>query len=190
MKRAVIIHCWEGYPEYCWYPWVKKELKEKGFVVTVPQMPETATPNLAKWGAKLKKVIGEPNEELFLIGHSLGCITILRYLESLNGKKQIGGVVFVAGFSDNVGYTELDSFFKTPVNFAKVKERAKGFVAIASDNDPHVPLSYLDVFKQKLGATTITKHAMGHFSGAIEGEESCVELPDVVAVIEKMVSGQ
>ena len=29
MKRVIIIHCWEGYPKYCWYPYVKKELEEK-----------------------------------------------------------------------------------------------------------------------------------------------------------------
>lgn len=26
MKRAIIVHCWDGYPEYCWYQSVKKDL--------------------------------------------------------------------------------------------------------------------------------------------------------------------
>lgn len=183
MKRVIIIHCWEGYPAYCWYPWAKKELEQKGFVVTVPLMPDTETPTIEKWLPKLQEVVGEPDEELFLIGHSLGCVTIMRYLEGLTEHQQIGGVVFVAGFSDNVGYEEISSFFKTPVDFAKVKEHVKKIVAIGSDNDPYVPLSFLDLFKSKLGAKTIKKHAMGHFSGAIEGEEACVQLPDVVESI-------
>jgi len=44
MKRVIIIHCWEGYPEYCWYQSVKKELENKGFQVEVPKMPETELP--------------------------------------------------------------------------------------------------------------------------------------------------
>ena len=55
MKRAVIVHCWDGYPEYCWYPYVKKELEAKGFEVTVPAFPETDKPNLAKWLPVLQK---------------------------------------------------------------------------------------------------------------------------------------
>jgi predicted alpha/beta hydrolase family esterase len=69
----------------------------------------------------------------------------------------------------------------------KIKDRSKnGFVAIHSDDDPYVDLKYADVFKEKLGAEVIIKHNAKHFSGAIEGEESCVELPDVVESIEKL----
>lgn len=87
MRRVVIVHCWEGYPKYCWYPQTKKELEEKGFKVEVPAMPETALPELKKWLLKLSKVIKKSDENLFLVGHSLGCITIMRYLESLTGGK-------------------------------------------------------------------------------------------------------
>lgn len=44
MKRAIIIHCWEGYPEYCWYPYAKNKLEEKGFQVEVPAFPDTENP--------------------------------------------------------------------------------------------------------------------------------------------------
>ena len=67
-KTAIIIHCWEGYPEYCWYPYVKKELESKGFKVLVPSFPETEAPKLDKWLLEVDKNIGEPNEDIFLIG--------------------------------------------------------------------------------------------------------------------------
>ena len=47
MNRVIIIHCWEGYPEYCWYPQTKKELEKEGFEVRVPEMPETISPKLS-----------------------------------------------------------------------------------------------------------------------------------------------
>lgn len=187
MKRVIIIHCWEGYPEYCWYPWVKKELEMRGFQVEVPAFPETENPKLSGWLPKLQEVIGQPDEELYLIGHSLGCITIMRYLETLGENQKIGGVVFVAGFTENVGFDEIQTFFETPVDLEKIKNKVKnGFVAIHSDDDPYVDLKYANLFKEKLGAEIIIKHNAKHFSGVIEGEDSCTELPDVVSSIEKL----
>src|SRR3989344_4498015 len=64
MKRAIIVHCWEGYPKYCWYPQTKKELEKKGFQVEVPEMPETANPKLSGWLPKLKEIVQIPYKEL------------------------------------------------------------------------------------------------------------------------------
>lgn len=187
MKRAIIIHCWEGYPEYCWYPWVKKELEAKGFQVEVPSFPETDLPKLEKWLPYLQEAAGQPDEQLYLIGHSIGCAAIMRYLETLKEGQKIGGVVFVAGFTENVGYEEIQSFFRTPMDFEKIKGRSKnGFAAIQSDDDPYVDLKYADILKEKLGAEIIIKNKAKHFSGAIENEEACLELPDVVRSMEKL----
>jgi predicted alpha/beta hydrolase family esterase len=185
MKRVVIVHCWEGYPNYCWYPQTKKELEEKGYIVEVPEMPETAFPKLSLWLPKLIEVIGEPDENLYLVGHSLGVITIMRYLEDLPKDNKIGGVVFIAGFTDYLGYKELTNFFEKPINFEKIKKSSKHFVAINSDNDPYVDLKNGRELKEKLGVKLIVKHNMGHFSGPVDDEESCISLPEVAqSVIE------
>lgn len=185
-KRVIIVHCWEGYPDYCWYPQTKKELDEKEFEVLVPEMPETHLPKLSAWLPKLQEVTGAPDENLYLVGHSAGAITIMRFLENLSDNQKVGGVVFVAGFTDNLGYKELSNFFVSPINFEKIKTKAKKFVAIHSDNDPYVPLKHGDIFKEKLGAEVIIKHNMGHFSGEVDNEESCTSLPDVTEAILKM----
>ncbi|HSW87775.1 MAG TPA: alpha/beta hydrolase [Candidatus Saccharimonadales bacterium] len=187
MKRVIIVHCWDGYPEYCWYPQTKKELEAKGFQVSIPAMPETEEPKLSLWLPTLQEVIGTPDEDLYLIGHSAGCITIMRYLETLLENQKIGGVVFVAGFTDNLGFDELTNFFETPIDFEKIKTKAKHFIAIASDNDPFVPLKHADILKEKLGAEVTIKHDMQHFSGEVDNEESCTSLPDVISAIEEMV---
>lgn len=186
MKKAVIIHCWEGYPEYCWYPKTKKELEQKGFEVIVPAFPDTEVPKFDKWLPKLKEIVGKPDEDVFLIGHSIGCITILRYLETLNDEEKIGGVVLVAGFTDNLGFDELKNFFTTPINFEKIKQKANGFVAIHSDNDPYVSLKHGDIFKKEFDAELIIKNNAKHFSGTIDDEESCLDLPNVTESIIKL----
>ena len=173
MKRVVIIHCWEGYPNYCWYPYTKKQLEEKGFEVKVPEFPDTENPKQDKWVPYLTQQIGKPDEELFLVGHSVGCITIFRYLETLKENEKVGGVVLVAGFTDDLEYKELSNYFQTPIDFEKIKDKSKnGFIAIHSDNDPFVDLKHGEIFKKELDAEIIVKHDMGHFSCEIENEKS------------------
>jgi len=179
-KRAIIVHCWDGYPEYCWYPYVKKELEKQEFEVQVPAFSETEEPKLDKWLPVLKKEVGQPDENTYLIGHSVGCITILRYLESLASEQKIGGAILVAGFVDNLGFEELKNFFLTDVPLEKIKDKAKYFIVIHSDDDPYVSLKHGDIFKEKLGAKLIIKHKAKHFSGPVDKEDSCLELPDVV----------
>ena len=74
MKRAIIVHCWSGYPEYCWYQYVKRELEANGFEVQVPAFPDRDEPNMEKWVPVLKQAVGTPDENTYLIGHSHECI--------------------------------------------------------------------------------------------------------------------
>lgn len=186
MKRAIIVHCWDGYPEYCWYPDTKKKLEAEGFEVTVPAFPETDAPKLALWLPKLREVVGEPDEDTYLIGHSVGCITILRYLESLEDEQKIGGAVLVAGFTNDLDMEELSNFFLDPIEWDDIRYKANNFVVIQSDNDPYVPPKHGDVLEDKLNAELIIKENANHFSGPVDKEESCTQLPEVLASVLKL----
>ncbi|MGH7157959.1 MAG: RBBP9/YdeN family alpha/beta hydrolase [Candidatus Saccharimonadales bacterium] len=180
MKRAVIVHCWGGSSNYAWYPWVKAELEKLGYQVTVPDMPDPDPPKLATWLPHLQEVIGQPDDELVLIGHSIGAVIIMRYLEALeNG--QVGKVIMVAGFTDQLGFRELENFFDTRLDFEEIKPKSKnGFVAIQSDNDPFVSEQYGERLKEELDAKLVIKHGANHMSGAVDGEETCTELSEVI----------
>lgn len=93
--------------------------------------------------------------------------------------QRVGGCVFVAGFTDDLGFDELKNFFTTPINWEEIKKHCDKFVVIHSDNDPFVDLKYADEFKEILNAKLIIKHQMGHFSGPVDDEESCTSLPEV-----------
>ncbi len=170
VKRVFIIHRWEGTPEVDWYPWLRKELENKGFEVHVPLMPDTDNPKIENWVPYLKDMVGEPDENTYFVGHSMGCQTIMRYLEGLPEGSKVGGVVFVAGFVtlENLETEEekelANAWLGTPLDLEKVKDKSDNFVAIFSDNDPWIPLSDSDIFKEKLGAKIIIQHEKGHFS--------------------------
>lgn len=186
MKRVVIVHCWSGYPDYCWYPQTKRELTAAGFEVAVPQMPQTDMPNLSLWLPELRKVAGQPSEDLFLVGHSAGAITIMRYLEALPENQRVGGIVLVAPFINDLGHPELKNFFLNPLDFGHIRSHTDNIVLIESDDDPLIPLLHGVILKEKLGSELIIKHKMQHFSGPIDDENSCTLLPDVGKWVMKM----
>ena len=196
MKRVIIVHCWDGVPNSRWYPYVKKELEKDGaFKVEIPAMPNTARPEPRAWQEKLAEVIGTADENLYLVGHSVGVPAIFRYIERLPEGIRIGGVVSVAGYTDALedvaaigDKTVLPPFFDPPFDWEKIKRSAKKFVVIYSNNDPYVSPKYAEIIKDELDAELILKKGMGHFSEP-DGEGDSVivkELPDVVEAIKKM----
>lgn len=178
-KRAYLIHGWEGYPEEGWLPWLKKELEDRGFEVSVPAMPNTNFPIQKEWVSHLQKLVGKPTQNYFFVGHSLGCITILRILEGLEEGEKVGGAVLVAGFTDDLGFKEIATFFKDKIDFKKIRKACPKFVAIHSDNDPWADLKYGDILKEKLGAKLIVEHNKKHFSG----DDNIFELPSALEAV-------
>lgn len=190
MKKVIIIHGWDGYPEECWFQWLKKEMEDRGFQVEVPQMPDAATPEIEKWVPYLAELVGEPDNEIYLVGHSIGVQTILRYLESID--TQIGGVVAVAGFYDlipgSIGGADDEAVAKPwlerPIDDAKVRENIGSITAIFSDNDPYVALDNETAFREKLGAKTIVEHSKGHMGGSDDMTEAPIVLEELLKIIQ------
>ena len=128
-KRVFIIHGWDGYPEEGWFPWLKKELEQKGFQVYIPAMPEPAEPKIEAWVSYLSEIVGDVDGDTFFVGHSIGCQAILRYLESLSADKKIGGTVLVAGWltrlTGDLGAGEMEiarPWIETPIDHDKIKK--------------------------------------------------------------------
>ena len=163
-KRVFIIHGWGGTPDSNWFPWLKDELEKHNFEVTVPQMPNTDFPKQNEWLAYMQEVIGNADKNTFLVGHSLGGIAILRYLEALGEKQNIGGAILVAGFSESVGISETSTFFENPVDYKKVLTACKNFIAINSDDDPYVPIQKGEILRDELNAKFIVLHNASHIN--------------------------
>ena len=190
--RVIIVHGWEGHPEEGWFPWLKYELEKRGFEVKVPQLPDADKPRIQNWVPALAKAVGTPDEKTFLVGHSMGCQTIARYLEKLQEDVKIGGAVFVAGFFKRLTNIEDDPdvqeiakhWLAAPLDFKKVKQHLNKSIAIFSDDDPYVPLDNQDYFRDKLGSKIIVEHKQGHFSGST----GTSRIPSVLEAVLKLSS--
>ncbi len=164
MKRLFIIHGYGGYPDKNWFPWLKTQVEKLGVQVSIPAMPHTETPLLSEWLPYLQQVVGDPDEETYLVGHSLGCATILRYLESLDENQRVGGAVLVASFAEPIHFKELDNFTTPKWDDEKVRRATDKITIINSDNDPHIPLAMAEHIRDRFGAKLIVIPGAGHIN--------------------------
>jgi uncharacterized protein len=182
MKKIYIIHGWGGCDsDEGWFGWLKEEGKKLGFDVICFNMPNTEKPTIEEWVGFLEDNISDTDEETYFVGHSIGCQTIIRFLEKMPKDKKIGGAVFVAGWfnlKDKIYEEEGDEtkiiakpWVETPIDFNKVKLHTDNFLAIFSDNDPFVSLSEENLFKENLEAKTVVKEKEGHFNESEKIEE-------------------
>lgn len=168
-KRIFIIHRWDGSPSKDWLPWVKAEMEKKGFEVIVPEMPNAEEPKIEEWVPFLAKLVNDVDENTFFIGHSIGCQTIMRYLESSYPKK-VGGIIFVAPWFNLINLEDEESkaiarpWLETSIDLEKVRSATDNITVFMSDNDPFVPLSDKEIFQEKLGAKVIVEKNKGHFN--------------------------
>ncbi len=175
-KKLIIVHGWEGSPDSDWLPWLRGEMERKGWEVHVPALPNTNEPKIYEWLPSLAQVTGKVDENTFMVGHSLGCITIIRFLENLGGEDSVGGAILVAGFDSALKYKELITFYEAPINWEKAKNKCKKFVSIHSEDDPFVPVDNSVRLKEHLGAKKIVVNGFRHFSG----DDGVTSLPIVL----------
>ncbi len=171
MKRIFIVHRWDGTPESDWYHWLKKELEKKGFEVLIPEMPDTSKPKIDVWVSHLKKLVGKLDKDTYFVGHSIGCQTIMRFLEKENYNSKVGKVVFVASWFklDNLEDEEVKAIAKpwidTSIEFNKVKQKISKLVVFLSNNEPYGFVEYnSEIFKDELGAKVVIEKEKGHFT--------------------------
>mgnify|MGYP001600273197 CR=1 FL=1 len=188
MKKIYLIHGWGEHPNGHFFPWLKKELQKNGFKVIQPQMPNTETPKIKEWVDFLSELVGIADKNTFFVGHSIGCQTILRYLENQN--KKIGGVVFVAGWFDLDNLESLKSieiakpWINNPINFEKIKDICSKITVFLSSNEPY---NFVEknkrIFQEKLNAKVYILENKGHFCE----NDGVTKLPEVLQALKEMI---
>lgn len=175
MKKAVLIHGWDGHPENAWFPWLKKDFERRGFEVIIPAMPNPEKPRIEPWVSKLDESVGKISGDILLIGHSIGCQTILRYLERVE-KGKIKSTILVAPWMTLDEKTleeegpEVEAIAKPwmhkTIDFKKAKKHCKDFSILYSVNDPYANMGDLMMLKEELNARIFNCGKMWHFDDA------------------------
>ena len=176
-KKVIYVHGFGGPKENNWEDWLAVKVRENDFDFIRLSMPSPMYPEVNEWLTYLTAQNIEVDEDTYFIGHSLGCITIARYLEKLPSNAVAGGCVFIAGFCSLPLIPLLADFCTLPLDFSEVKKHSEAFVVILSDNDHYIPRESSEEFGGKLEARIIVEHNKGHF------EEDVKMLPSVLNTI-------
>ncbi len=183
MKKVFIIHGLEGSPNGGWRPWLMGELDKEDIYACALSMPTPESPVCAEWVEEIARhVERNKNDEIYLVGHSLGVPAILRYLESGEAGPNVNGAVLVSGPCEKNGNQKIENFFCKPFDYLAVKSRVRRFLVIHGDNDTHVPLSNAETLSKELNGELIVISNGGHLNGS----SGWNTLPQSLAALNKM----
>lgn len=133
MKNVVVLHGTGETDQSFWFPWLKKELENKRYTVSIPLLPDADYPDMTKW---LPVALKENyNEETILLGHSAGGPLQLSVLENINVK--IKQAILIAGYARPKGEKkEAEKILQDTYDWKKISAHVEDIIFINSDNDP------------------------------------------------------
>ena len=190
MKKIYLVHCWDRTSSDGWYPWLAERISDKNVDLIRFDMPNTACPKIDEWVETLNSKVDLLNDETYFIGHSIGCQTILRNLETKEITK-IGGILFVApwldllpeAIEDEDSYNTAQPWIKTPIDFEKIKQFTSNINCIFSNDDYFVSIEQEKEFRNKLNAKTIIVNNKGHISQ----DDNVYELQEILDLSKMML---
>jgi len=122
----------------------------------------------------------DSNDEIYLVGHSLGVPAILRFLET-TACTNIEGAVLVSGPFHST-YEKIANFYETPFSFERIKLVCSQFTVIHGDNDSVVPFGNAQKFAHELNGDLISIPNGGHLNGS-SGFDT---LPEALTALQEM----
>lgn len=181
-KRVFIIHGYAANSSKHWFAWLKEELEKKAYEVDILDMPNSLNPELNSWLDTLRKHIGELNENMYIVAHSLGCISALRYIEGFSEQTRLGGVLLLSGFCESLSILPiLDPFVKEALQAEKLQRIIQKALVLSAENDTIVPTILSQRLAQKINAKFIQVKQGGHFME----EEGVKKLPILLELFAK-----
>lgn len=150
-----------------WKSNLESDLGE-GYDVLSPRMPNSDAPRYEEWKLWLEKIIPPLDEEVILVGHSLGGLFLVKYLSENAFPREIRGLFCVAApYVDEESASGLtQSGFTLTPPLRRAGEQSSKLFLYHSKDDPVVPFSDLARFQKELTkARTNVFSDRKHFNG-------------------------
>ncbi len=165
-----------------WKTWLQRNL---GAVVDVynPTMPNAANARYAEWKIWFEKILKLMNNDVILIGHSLGGIFLTKYLSENQVDKRIRATFLVAAPFVVLEDYELSDFI-LPRDLELLRKQGGNIFLYHSKDDVVVPYSNVESYQQALPEATIRSFSdRGHFN-----DDRFVEIEDDIRSVSESVS--
>ena len=188
MVNVFFFHGAYGNGEENWFPWLKEQLESIGCVVYIPRFPTPEGQSLDSWMTVFKRFEKYVDSNTIFVGHSIGCAFALDVVEQL--KKQIRAAYLIAPFIGDLPdpKDELNrinrTFYKKKFDWYAIKNNCPEFHAIASDNDPYVPVKDAEKVSKRLGVALTIIEGAGHFNT----KAGYTQFPQLLDMIEDILN--
>jgi len=188
VKQAVILHAMGQTSKGHWYPWLEKELEQRGYEVWAPDMPSPDMPNARQTTEALLMMLANKDwdidENVVFIGHSWGAVQVLHLLQNLPPNTKVNAAVLISAFDHPAIGMEKEhaGLFQEPYDFATIKQRAKQFVFLHGSDDPWVPLEGSKNLAAQTGGTLEIVLGGQHFSTSLD--PTYKEFPKLIEILE------
>ena len=171
-RSLVIVPRWAGHADSDFYPWLRHEHPVGFDTVRALEMPNPQQPTPEAWGAALREALGPcPPPGTVLMGHSVGCQAVLRYLAAMPPGSQVDGVMLVAGWwTVDKPWDSLLPWIDDSLDFARLRATARRFVVLLSNDDPFTADFHQNgqLWRKRLGAEVEIITGARHFNAAQE----------------------
>ena len=157
--------------------YLKDELKDVCKIIK-PRMPLQDNAQYEEWKIHFERHFGQLNDEIILMGSSLGGVFLSKYLsENKFPKKLISVYLICPPFDDTLIGEDLVGGFKLNENLSLIQENCKNLVLMFSKDDDCVPVNHAEKYRTKLPNANIIIYESknGHFK--IE------EFPEIVEMV-------
>lgn len=189
MKKAIILHGTGSSHKNNWFPWTKKQLENLGYEVWVPDLPQADHPNIKRYNEFLLNQDWDFVDNL-VIGHSSGSVAILGLLQALPDDKKINTAILIGSFDNRLTsdpkWDVLKGLFEKPFDYKKIKQQAKQFIFIHSDNDPYCPLEQAKDLHGRIGGEFVPIPGQQHFSFHLDPKYE--QFPELIEIIKQKVN--
>lgn len=149
------------------------------FEVFLPEMPNKRNARYLEWKIWFEKIIDILDDDLILLGSSLGGIFLAKYLSENKISKKIKAVILVAAPFDDSNNEESLIDFKLPNSLLNFSKQCKSIYLIQSRDDVLVSFEEFEKYKKALlSAKVIIFEDRGHFS-----QET---FPEIVEIIKQI----
>jgi len=180
MPTILVVHAFGGCPKKFWYPTLQRRFASCA-TVCVPHLPGGAAPRIDAWMARLRALVADmTDQDVYLVGHSLGCNAILRLLAEPDAPtllRRLRGVLCVAGWLRvDTPWPEMQPWCDNPPDLLAARRTLGALGAeitlMVSDDDRFTAdhASNRAEWSAGLGARTLLCPGRAHFGGRKQPE--------------------
>ena len=133
--------------------------------VRCPKMPDEDRPEYEAWRDRISRELAVLNDEVVLVGHSLGGSILLKYLSEVEPAKPVAGLFLVAAPYWGVEDWEVGEYALQEDFASKLPHGLKVFLYHSRD-DGIVPFTHLALYAEKLPLASVREFdGRGHQFG-------------------------